>query len=47
MVHMEGAKLQLAQQLLARFQESNVVKAQIEVENFCVRNARWIRLNHN
>lgn len=44
---MEGANLQLAQQLLARSQEPNVVQAQVEVENLRMRNARWIRLNHN
>ncbi|XP_011263507.2 uncharacterized protein LOC105255738 [Camponotus floridanus] len=47
LVHMEGANFQLAQQLLARAQEPNVVQARVEMENLRTRNARWIRLNHN
>ncbi|EZA50292.1 hypothetical protein X777_11303 [Ooceraea biroi] len=47
LIHMEGANFQLAQQLLTRSQEPNVVQARVEVENLHTKNARWIRLNHN
>ncbi|XP_029173786.1 uncharacterized protein LOC114942563 [Nylanderia fulva] len=43
---MEGANVEMAQQLLDKVREPNVVQAMVEVENLKTRNAqRWVRLD--
>ena len=45
LISMEGANAELAQELLHKSKEVNVVHARVEIERLCYRNAMWIHLN--
>lgn len=46
-IHMEGATIELAQQMLLKAQTPNVVQARVEIDNLTRRNGQWRRLHHN
>ncbi|KAM0727894.1 hypothetical protein ACS0PU_005363 [Formica fusca] len=46
LIQMEGANAELAQELLNRSKEVNIVQARVEVERMCTRNAQWIHLQN-
>lgn len=46
-IHMEGATAELAQQMLLRSENPNVVQARVEVDNLVRRNGQWRRLHHD
>ncbi|XP_043262240.1 uncharacterized protein LOC122403027 [Colletes gigas] len=45
LISMEGVNTKLAQELLHKSKEVNVVHARVEIERLCYRNAMWIHLN--
>ncbi|KYN12400.1 hypothetical protein ALC57_15429, partial [Trachymyrmex cornetzi] len=47
MIHMEGADVNLANELLQRATTVNIMQARVEAEDLTARGARWIKLNHN
>lgn len=47
LIHMQGATVELAQQMLLRSQTPNAVQARVEVDNLQRRNGQWRRLDHN
>ena len=44
---MEGANAELAQQMLARARDVNVMQVRVEVDQHHTRNARWVHLNEH
>lgn len=46
-IHMEGATVELAQQMLLKSQTPNAVQARVEIDNLQRRNGQWRRLHRN
>lgn len=46
-IHMENDEAELANELLERARQPNIMQARVDVENLKTRNGRWVRLNHH
>lgn len=44
---MQGATVEMAQEMLTKLRDANIVQARVEVENLQRRNGQWIQLQAN